>query len=123
MIAMKAGEFTEDLFRHKLKRFAGTVGCKGVCLAFQLYYALKNPHLPPWAKARILGALAYFISFVDLIPDVLPGVGFTDDILVMLAAAGTVALYIDEDVKQKAQNQVQKFFKDCHCADPEKAEP
>lgn len=114
-----ADSISENLFRAKVKRFAGRLGCRGVCLCFQLFYALQNPKLPPWAKAKILGALAYFISFVDAVPDLLPGVGYTDDIFVMLAAAGTVAMYIDLEVKQKAQHQVKRFFKNCQCSDPE----
>ncbi len=108
-------EFSENVFKGKVKRYAGIIGCKGVCLAFQLFYALKNPKLPTWARIRILGALAYFLSFIDAIPDLLPGVGYTDDVLIMIAAASTVAFYLDNDVKIKAQAQVQKFFKDCDC--------
>lgn len=108
--------FSDSMFRSKLKRFAKKIGCKGVCTAFQLYYALQNPKLPPWAKVKILGSLAYFISFIDAVPDLLPGVGYTDDLLVMIAAASTVALYIDAGVKARAQVQVQKFFKDCDCS-------
>ena len=108
-------EFTDEMFKGKLKRYAGIIGCKGVCLAFQLFYALKNPKLPTWARIRILGALAYLLSFIDAIPDLLPGVGYTDDILVLVAAASTVAFYLDNDVRLKAQVQVQKFFKDCDC--------
>ena len=112
----KDQEFSEELLINKVKRYAGKIGCKGICVAFQLFFALKNPKLPAWAKIRILGSLAYFISFVDAIPDLLPGVGYTDDILVLIATAATVAFYIDEDVKNKSQIQVKNFFKDCDCA-------
>lgn len=111
--------FSDTLFRDKLKKFSKKIGCKGVCIAFQLYYALQNPKLPPWAKVKVLGALAYFISFVDAMPDLLPGIGYTDDILVMLAAASTVAIYIDAEVRLRAQAQVHKFFKDCDCSKTE----
>lgn len=37
-------------------------------------------------KAVIVAALGYFISPVDLVPDAVPGVGWTDDALVVVGA-------------------------------------
>lgn len=107
--------FSEKVFRKKIKQFASQIGCRGLCLVFQLFYALRRPDLPLWARTRILAALAYFVSFIDAVPDLLPGVGYSDDLLVLIAALGTVSFYIDAQVKQKAQDQVTRFFKDCRC--------
>ena len=54
--------------------------------ALWLYYAAQQPNTPVWAKTLIYGALAYFVLPFDAIPDVLLGLGFTDDMAVLLAA-------------------------------------
>ena len=38
---------------------------------------------PLWAKTVIIGALGYLICPIDAIPDIIPGVGFTDDLVIM----------------------------------------
>ena len=40
--------------------------------------------LLPW---MLLAALAYLVSPVDLVPDLVPGLGFGDDAMVLLAVA------------------------------------
>ena len=42
-----------------------------------------SPDTPKWMKAEIIGALIYVISPIDLIPDVIPFIGFIDDIFVI----------------------------------------
>jgi uncharacterized membrane protein YkvA (DUF1232 family) len=42
-------------------------------------------------KAALLSALAYCVLPLDAVPDVLPGVGLTDDAAVLLAALRMVA--------------------------------
>mgnify|MGYP003297159323 CR=1 FL=1 len=58
-------------FWSKLKKSAKRAGMKVVYKALQLYYALKSPNTPAWAKAVIIGALSYFISPIDLFPDII----------------------------------------------------
>jgi uncharacterized membrane protein YkvA (DUF1232 family) len=51
-----------------------------------LWRALKHPHAPAWLKVAALGLVAYVLWPVDLIPDVLPVIGWVDDaVLVPLA--------------------------------------
>ena len=45
-------------------------------------------------KAALIGALAYFVLPLDAVPDVLPGVGFTDDAAVLLTALRMVAAHL-----------------------------
>lgn len=55
-----------------------------------LYYAARDPETPTTAKGIMLGALAYFVLPVDAIPDILAGVGFTDDAAVIAAVIATL---------------------------------
>lgn len=42
--------------------------------------------IPIASILALVGALIYFVSPVDLIPDILPGVGYVDDAMVISAA-------------------------------------
>lgn len=45
-----------------------------------LYYAVESPRTPLKAKVQIYGTLGYLILPLDLIPDLLPIVGYVDDL-------------------------------------------
>ena len=49
----------------------------------QLWKFYLSPDTPKWMKAEIIGALIYVISPIDLIPDIIPFIGFIDDIFVI----------------------------------------
>lgn len=50
------------------------------------YYCALDPRTPASSRGILLAALAYFVLPIDVIPDFLFGIGFTDDIAVMWAA-------------------------------------
>lgn len=66
--------------------------------------------VPMKNKAIIVGALGYFILPIDLIPDVTPGVGYTDDIGILLSALWQVSIFIDTDVKNQAKEKLKDWF-------------
>jgi len=103
-------DYSDDSFWLKLKKFAKKAGSKVVYAALLLYFALQSPKVPIKAKAVIIGALGYFISPLDIIPDITPGIGFGDDLGVLIGALLTVAMYIDADIKEKARNKVLDWF-------------
>lgn len=112
-----AKEFSEDSFWNKLKRFAKKAGTKVVYAAMLLYYALQSPKVPVKAKAIIVGALGYFISPLDVIPDLTPGIGFSDDLGALFGALLTVAMYINDSIKSKARDKVTGWFGDLAAGD------
>lgn len=77
--------------------------------ALTLFYCLKDKNTPKWAKGVIVGALGYLILPTDLIPDIIPGAGYTDDWGALVAALGTVAAYIKDEHKSKAHAQMQRL--------------
>jgi uncharacterized membrane protein YkvA (DUF1232 family) len=93
-----------------LSRGAMSAGRKTLLTALTLFYCLKDKDTPKWARGVIIGALGYLILPVDLIPDMLPGIGYTDDWGVLIAAFGTVAAYIKEDHKEMAEKQTARLF-------------
>ena len=102
--------FNEDTFWAKTKTFAKKVGAKFVYTALKLYFALRSDKTPAWAKSVIVGALGYFILPLDLVPDLVPVAGFTDDLGVLLAAIGTVAIHITPAVKEQAREKMREWF-------------
>lgn len=103
-------QFGEDSFWKKVRRYAFRAGGKAIYTALLLYYVLQKHDLPAKPRATIIGALGYFISPIDAIPDFLPIVGFTDDIAVLLGALAIAALYIDDGVREKAREEFKDIF-------------
>lgn len=94
-----------------LQRYLTQLSTKGVYAALLLYYAWSNKNTPGWAKNIILGALAYFVSPIDGIPDLTPFIGMTDDIGLMCFSLVTIACYITEDVRTKAYHRLTILMK------------
>lgn len=56
-----------------------------------MFYALGDSETPLWAKGVITGAIAYFVLPTDMVPDILAGIGFTDDAAVVMTALKTLS--------------------------------
>jgi uncharacterized membrane protein YkvA (DUF1232 family) len=97
-------------FWNKLGKYAKQAGAKLVYATLLMYYAFKRKETPTWAKTAILGALAYFVSPIDFIPDLTPVLGFTDDFAVMLTGLITVGTYVDDHVKRQAKAKMDAWF-------------
>lgn len=95
---------------------AKRISCPILCAALKLYYAARRKETPAWARGVMIGALIYLVTPLDAIPDVIPGVGFTDDLGVITAALATVAMYINDDVKKAAAEKAHRLVKVCVCA-------
>ncbi len=93
-----------------LSKGALVAGRKTLLTALTLFYCLQDRDTPTWAKGVIVGALGYLILPADLIPDIIPGVGYGDDWGALVAALGTVAAYIKDEHKSKASAQVERLF-------------
>ena len=75
-----------------------------------LYYVLKDPSTPKQYKAMIIGALGYFILPLDLIPDVVPVVGYTDDIAALAGVLVAVAKCVSPEIKEQAKAKLAEWF-------------
>ncbi|GAB3053026.1 YkvA family protein [Virgibacillus ainsalahensis] len=106
----KQKKFTEKKYREKLFKYAKKIGSKIAYYSLLLFYAFKDPETPKSAKLTIAGALGYLILPVDLIPDFIPVVGFTDDATVIIYAVYQIIQHIDVTTKQQAHQQMKKLF-------------
>ncbi|MFT4176951.1 MAG: YkvA family protein [Luteolibacter sp.] len=103
----------------KLATVAKIAGEKALLTSLTLFYCLKDSETPKWAKGVIVGALGYLILPADMIPDILPGIGYTDDWGALVAALGTVAAYVKDEHKAKAHQQAARLFGSRKPAPPE----
>jgi len=67
------------------------------------YYAALDPDTPRKAKAVLLAALAYFVLPVDMLPDMLAGLGFTDDATVLATALSIAGSHIQDRHRRAAR--------------------
>lgn len=102
--------FSEKGFWDKLKHGAFVAGKEVVERALCLYYAAQKPDTPLWAKTVIYGALTYFISPIDAVPDITPVLGYSDDLGVLVSAVLTVAMYVTDEVRLQAREKAGSWF-------------
>ena len=102
--------YSRESFREKVAAFAPAAGKEVIRKALTLYRCLRDPDTPTWARARIVGALGYFIFPLDAIPDVVPLTGFSDDLGVLALALATVAFHIKPEHKRQAQEKLAGWF-------------
>ena len=75
-------------FWTKLKRVARNVPFVEDLVA--AYYCAMDPATPIRVRGMLMAALAYFILPTDLIPDIVVGLGFADDLALLSAVVGMV---------------------------------
>ena len=103
--------YSEDSFWQKLKAMAGKAGIKVVYVALLLYYMLVDQAVDLKSKVTIVAALGYFIFPFDILPDLIPVIGFTDDLSVLMFALSVVKGKINETHRLKARNMMQIWFR------------
>ncbi len=103
--------YSDESFRTKLKNYAKTAGLQVVYAALLLYYLIKDNSVPLKVKITIAAALGYFILPTDAIPDIVPIIGFSDDLGVLIFALAQISSHITTEVKEKAKGQLQTWFK------------
>ena len=102
--------YSENSLFDKIISTTQRAGINVIYAGLLLFYTLQKPLTPGWAKTTIIGALGYFISPLDAIPDITPVVGFADDLGALALAITAVAMFIDDEVKQKAKTKLNDWF-------------
>lgn len=72
------------------------------------YYCATDSATPLRVKAVLTAAIAYFIMPIDAIPDVLAGLGFSDDASVLAAAIAMVGSHITPAHRTAAKRALMK---------------
>ena len=65
---------------------------------------------PQKVKVSLLTAIAYLIMPLDLVPDFIPAVGFSDDYVALIAVITLWSQYRTPAIRHRAQIKLDKWF-------------
>ena len=65
---------------------------------YAIYIACKDPRVPWYARLLAAAVVAYAFSPIDLIPDVIPVIGYLDDLILVPLGIALVIKMIPPDV-------------------------
>lgn len=88
-------------FWQKARRTLGKVPFTEDAVA--AFYCATDSATPLRVRATLFGALAYFIMPFDAIPDILLGLGYTDDAALMIAAFAAARAHIADSHLARAR--------------------
>ncbi|ODC05252.1 hypothetical protein BFW38_06575 [Terasakiispira papahanaumokuakeensis] len=100
---------SKNRFWQKVKRHGVRAGRALLLNALTLYCAALDKETSRRARWTIYLALGYFIWPIDLLPDFLPGLGYTDDMGVLAWAMTQVALHIKPEHRNKAKQWIERW--------------
>lgn len=110
MVQDRREEKVRGEFWDKFRRVASRIPFADDLVA--AYYCAMDPKTPTRVRGTLLGALAYFILPVDAIPDLIPGLGFTDDAAVLAAVIAMLGEHITETHRLAAAKALGKASSD-----------
>jgi uncharacterized membrane protein YkvA (DUF1232 family) len=97
-------------FWPKLRKLAGRLPFAADLVA--VYYCARDPETPAAAKAMLMAALAYFVLPFDAVPDVLAGIGYTDDAAVIAAVLMLVGRHVTPSHRAAARDLIDRVTRD-----------
>lgn len=108
---MNTPEVDSDKFWAKVRATVGRLPFVDEVVA--AWYAARDPHTPIKVKAILLGAVAYFVLPFDIVPDVIAGLGYGDDLAVLLGAIRAVRPHITDEHRARAREALRadRFFR------------
>lgn len=89
-------------FLPKIRRVAAKIPFAADALS--VFWCVRDKETPAAAKGLMMAALAYFVLPTDAVPDILAGIGFTDDAAVMAALLAVVGKNIKPRHKKAAHD-------------------
>jgi uncharacterized membrane protein YkvA (DUF1232 family) len=75
-----------------------------------LWFTLKNPKMPFWAKVVCFVTVAYALSPIDLIPDFIPVLGYLDDLILVPALVWLTLKLIPAEVMNQSREQAVEWI-------------
>ena len=96
----------ESLLRLLLQRAGRSLAAP----ALEALELVLDPETPSAARLTMLAALSYLLMPADLIPDLLPVAGFSDDLVALTAMVGIWRNHITPDISRRAQRRLDRWF-------------
>ncbi len=73
-----------------------------------LWLAVRHPQAPGWLKLGALGIVAYLISPIDFIPDLIPFFGVMDDVVLVPLAIRWLLKRLPEHIRADIEGRTMK---------------
>lgn len=81
-----------------------------VSRVLRLWYALRAERTPLWVKTAAWGLIAYVVWPLDIVPDWVPILGWTDDLVAIIAAGLALQWYSRGPVKREADDRAKRML-------------
>ena len=107
--AARNEKIVRDGFWSKIKRVVASLPFAEELLT--AYYCAFDRATPFQVKAALLAALAYFVVPLDLMPDLMPVLGFTDDAAILATAIRMVAAHVLPEHREAARRAIARELK------------
>jgi len=96
----------EGLLRKVLVR-AGRTIAQPALEAFEMVISASTP---PQVRVTMLAALTYLLMPMDLVPDLIPVAGFSDDLVALTAVISLWNSHITPEIRNKARQRLDMWF-------------
>tara|TARA_A100001015_G_scaffold220708_1_gene248354 strand:- start:150 stop:524 length:375 start_codon:yes stop_codon:yes gene_type:complete len=96
----------ENLLKRLLVRAGRTLATP----ALEALELLLDPSTPSPVRLTMLAALSYLLMPADLIPDILPVAGFSDDLVALTAVIGAWRNHLTPTIQARAQRRLDQWF-------------
>ena len=93
-----------------LKKILLTAGRAIAQPALEAFEMVIDPLTPPQARLTMLAALTYLIMPLDLIPDLIPVAGFSDDLVALTAVISLWSRHITPEIRYRANQKLDKWL-------------
>lgn len=101
--------FQDSVFLNKGLRILQKISAKALWTALLLFYTYQQKDVPAFVKRIIMGVLGYLLTPIDLIPDLTPFLGYTDDIGALSYAVVALSAYINDSSRQNAAKAMRRL--------------
>lgn len=91
---------------NKLKVVGGKIGSQIVYSVLIMVILLSDSKIPIKVRIIIMAALGYLILPTDLVADMIPALGFTDDIAFLTYAISNAHEYITPEIRNRAKEKL-----------------
>ena len=76
------------------------------------WFCAFDPETPLKVRGMLLAALAYFVLPFDLVPDLVVGIGFTDDLTVLMSAIALISTHLRPEHRRQARRALERLRRD-----------
>jgi len=105
------GEYYDDnRFWKKVRRLARKSGKTVLRPVLLLYYLMQDSNVSIKDKAYIIGALGYFVLPIDIFPDFIFGLGYTDDLAVIGLLLKHLQNCITPEIEKLADSKIKELL-------------